>query len=169
MMGRMDMGKRFVLKDASGRPAGYVIADGADICCRVSGDGQGDARLIALFEDGERRAYALAPGGAEQRFPCGDGALCGGYVEAADRLLLATDARAREAFARSPMRRRAQPAAQARSDLTDAREQAMPPRPDETQQPDATARTDVMPQRRWPPPPCWPQARYAHGRWQDEL
>ena len=79
-------------------------------------------------------------------------------------LLLACGEEARGAFERMIIQKHA------------AREKTQPrtknvPEPvrEQAQEPDAPAEAArAWPERRWPPPPCWPQAEYAQGCWQEQ-
>lgn len=156
------MGKSFVLKDAAGRPGGYLMQSMREICCRANALTQ-QAQAVLLFEDGTSEEHALC-GGQEARWP-GDGRMLrGGMICADGRMLLATGEEARGAFERMMMKKHA------------AREQTRPrteesPEPEQRQQTKNPAvpsgATRVWPERRWPPPPCWPQAEYAQGCWQE--
>ena len=156
------MGKSFVLKDAAGRPGGYLMQGMREICCRAGALTQ-QAEAVLLFEDGTAQAHALC-GGQEAHWPEEGRALCGGFVCADGRLLLATGEEARGAFERMLMQKHA--AQQEKRPRTES-----PPERERTQRAKKPAgpaeETRGWPQRRWPPPPCWPQAEYAQGRWQE--
>ena len=153
------MGKSFVLKDAAGRPGGYLTQGMREICCRADAQAQ---QAVLLFEDGTAEERPLC-GGQEARWPDDGRMLRGGFVCADGRLLLASGDEARGAFERMIIQKHA------------AREKTQPrtknvPEPvrEQTQEPDAPAEAArAWPERRWPPPPCWPQAEYAQGRWQE--
>ena len=153
------MGKSFVLKDAAGRPGGYLTQGMREICCRADAQAQ---QAVLLFEDGTAEERPLC-GGQEARWPDDGRMLRGGFVCADGRLLLASGEEARGAFERMIIQKHA------------AREKTQPrtknvPEPvrEQTQEPDVPAEAArAWPERRWPPPPCWPQAEYAQGCWQE--
>ena len=155
------MGKSFVLKDAAGRPGGYLTQGMREICCRADAQAQ---QAVLLFEDGTAEERPLC-GGQEARWPDDERMLRGGFVCADGRLLLASGEEARGAFERMIIQKHA------------AREKTQPrtknvPEPvrEQTQEPDAPAEAAcAWPERRWPPPPCRPQAEYAQGRWQERV
>lgn len=156
------MGKSFVLKDEAGRPGGYLMQGMREICCRASALTR-QAQAVLLFEGGMAEEHTLC-GGQEARWP-GDGRLLlGGFVCADGRLLLATGEEARGTFERMFMQKRAErEEKRVRTESAQERTQA-------TEKPLGPAQeTRVWPQRRWPPPPCWPQAVYAKGRWQEQI
>lgn len=159
------MGKSFVLKDASGRPGGYLVQGMRETCCRADTPAQ---QAVLLFEDGTEETHALC-GGQEAHWPCGGRLLRGGFVCADGRLLLATGEEARGAFARRSTGARA---AQGEN-RPDAQRPPETPEPARTLAPEANRPAKPMetprawPQRRWPPPPCWPGAQYAKGRWRE--
>lgn len=153
------MGKSFVLKDAAGRPGGYLMQGMREICCRAGAPAQ---RAVLLFDDGTAEERTLC-GGQEARWPEDGRMLRGGFVCADGRLLLATGEEARCAFERMILQKHA-----AWEEKPPSTENASEPAREQTQRPDAPAgETRVWPERRWPPPPCWPQAEYAQGRWQE--
>lgn len=158
------MGKSFVLKDASGRPGGYLMQSMREICCRADSPAQ---QAVLLFEDGTAETHALC-GGQEARWPCGDRLLRGGFVCAEDRLLLATGEETRGAFVRWLASKRALPEKKRPAEGSTP-ELALKSTPlQENKQPIGTVQKPrEWPQRRWPPPPCWPAARYVQGCWQE--
>lgn len=157
------MGKSFVLKDAAGRPGGYLMQGMREICCRAGALTQ-QAQAVLLFEDGTAEERTLS-GGREARWPDDGRMLRGGFVCADGRLLLATGEEARGAFERMIMQKHAP-----REKKPPTTEKASEPAWEQTQRPDTPAgETRVWPERRWPPPPCWPQAQYAQGRWQEQV
>ena len=153
------MGKSFVLKDAAGRPGGYLMQGMREICCRAGAPAQ---RAVLLFEDGTAEERPLC-GGQEARWPDDGRMLRGGFVCADDRLLLASGEEARGAFERMIMQKHA-----AREKTQPRTENVPEPVREQTQEPDVPAEAArAWPERRWPPPPCWPQAEYAQGCWQE--
>lgn len=90
------MGKSFVLKDAAGRPGGYLTQGMREICCRADAQAQ---QAVLLFEDGTAEERPLC-GGQEARWPDDGRMLRGGFVCADGRLLLASGEEARGAFER---------------------------------------------------------------------
>lgn len=153
------MGKSFVLKDAAGRPGGYLVQGIREICCRADSAAR-QMQAVLLFEGGGQEEHD-ADGGREMRWPCEGQLLCGGYVLADSRLLLSTGEEARCAFMQQELRKRtAQEKRQTRTENT----------AEMTREQDESGHAQQIrewPQRRWPPPPCWPQASYAQGRWQE--
>lgn len=157
------MGKSFVLKDAAGRPDGYLMQGIREICCRASGAAR-QLQVVLLFEGGAQEEHE-ADSGQEMRWPCEGRLLSGGYVCADGRLLLSTGEKARCVFMQQALRKRtAQEKRQTEVENTaePAQEQEEHGEPGHAQQ------AREWPQRRWPPPPCWPQATYMQGRWQEQ-
>ena len=153
------MGKSFVLKDAAGRPGGYLTQGMREICCRADAQAQ---QAVLLFEDGTAEERPLC-GGQEARWPDDGRMLRGGFVCADGRLLLASGEEARGAFERMIIQKHA-----AREKTQPRTENVPEPVREQTQEPDVPAEAArAWPERRWPPPPCWPQAEYAQGRWQE--
>ncbi|MDY3833022.1 MAG: hypothetical protein SOZ79_11150 [Candidatus Ventricola sp.] len=153
------MGKSFVLKDAAGRPGGYLTQGMREICCRADAQAQ---QAVLLFEDGTAEERPLC-GGQEARWPDDGRMLRGGFVCADGRLLLASGDEARGAFERMIIQKHA-----AREKTQPRTENVPEPVREQTQEPDVPAEAArAWPERRWPPPPCWPQAEYAQGCWQE--
>ena len=154
------MGKSFVLKDAAGRPGGYLTQGMREICCRADAQAQ---QAVLLFEDGTAEERPLC-GGQEARWPDDGRMLRGGFVCADGRLLLASGDEARGAFERMIIQKHA-----AREKTQPRTENVPGPVREQTQEPDVPAEAArAWPPRRWPPPPCWPQAEYAQGCWQEQ-
>lgn len=153
------MGKSFVLKDAAGHPGGYLTQGMREICCRADAQAQ---QAVLLFEDGTAEERPLC-GGQEARWPDDGRMLRGGFVCADGRLLLASGEEARGAFERMIIQKHA-----AREKTQPRTENVPEPVREQTQEPDVPAEAArAWPERRWPPPPCWPQAEYAQGCWQE--
>lgn len=156
------MGKSFVLKDAAGRPGGYLMQGMREICCRADTPAQ---QAVLLFEDGTSEERALC-GGQEARWPDDGRMLRGGFICADGRMLLATGEEARSAFERMRLQRHA-----AREKARPRKEESPEPAPEQRQQTQRRAipmgEARVWPERRWPPPPCLPQAEYAQGCWRE--
>ena len=153
------MGKSFVLKDAAGRPGGYLTQGMRKICCRADAQAQ---QAVLLFEDGTAEERPLC-GGQEARWPDDGRMLRGGFVCADGRLLLASGEEARGAFERMIIQKHA-----AREKTQPRTENVPEPVREQTQEPDVPAEAArAWPERRWPPPPYWPQAEYAQGCWQE--
>ena len=154
------MGKSFVLKDAAGRPGGYLTQGMREIYCRADAQAQ---QAVLLFEDGTAEERPLC-GGQEARWPDDGRMLRGGFVCADGRLLLASGEEARGAFERMIIQKHA-----AREKTQPRTENVPEPVREQTQEPDVPAEAArAWPERRWPPPPCWPQAEYAQGCWQEQ-
>lgn len=156
------MGKSFVLKDAAGRPGGYLTQGMREICCRAGAPAQ---QAVLLFEDGTAEERPLR-GGQEARWPDDGRRLRGGFVCADGRLLLASGEEARGAFERMIMQKHA--AREEKRSRTESPSEPAQEQQRQTEKPDVPAEaTRAWPERRWPPPPCWPQAEYTQGRWRE--
>lgn len=160
------MGGSFVLKDASGRAAGYVMQGTDAVRCRI-GDAQGQLEARLYFADGSCERLALEPQ-KEQRFDETRRRLTGAAVAADGTLFADTGAAARAAFERERTQRQA---AQRRQEHAARKIQSVPSaQPEEPQAAQRESRQTQtafgLPQRRWPPPPCMPQAAYRDGRWE---
>ncbi len=165
------MGTSMVLKDSGGRLGGYLYLENGQLGCRMNGEIRGE-RLTALFGDGREASFDLENSGAEQRFPCGETTLKGGWVSQGDRLLLASGAEAAQAWERKRILQRPKrpqtPREARKAEPGEPIPAAQPSEVMEQEKASAPSTREPMPQRRWPPPPCWPQAQYACGRWQED-
>ena len=156
--------------------------------CKAKCEDADRGKLTLCFESGENVEQELLLDGSESEWPDdGHRTIVCAYVSAAGRLLLATDERGKRAFERDRDRdeREAQRAARAQTAIA-VREEPIRGKPAgkasdaaEKRQThgnklpkkecEATASfSDVerrLPEGRWPPPPCWPKARYRGGRW----
>ena len=178
------MSSGFVLRDRAGHPAGYVMQGRGVVSCRACQLAQ-PAQLV-LMRGNEEESRPMPADGREQTWPDGGEPLTGAYIAADGVLLLDTGEAARLAFERASRRAAGASAARARHQEMigraekSAAEQETAQAPKETipastgaAQPSTEAARQTaspqmrsLPQRRWPPPPCWPEARYADGHWQ---
>ena len=169
------MGKSTVLKDGSGRAAGYVMTGEAELLCRADLDAP--AMLVMIYADGSRQEYPLAACKGEQRCFFAQKAWSGCYVFRDNVLLLVSCAHMRGEFERELLRRNAihaqtdRPGAQRDAETKPEKKSAAKTemRPETNEEKQNRERTEnMLPQRRWPPPPCWDGARYRDGHWQEE-
>lgn len=159
------MGKSYVLKGLSGKLGGYVMQGSGVLRVRFTPGIDHPVRVTALYEGGRTAAFEGTFGGEEMERPDGGGALAGAYVTAGGALLLHTGEAARAAFAHSREAADDRPAARAAPQQQ--RTQGEPRRETEPRSAqDSRAEEETLPQRRWPPPPCMPAARYVGGRWE---
>ena len=159
------MGNSFLLKDAAGRVCGYLIARSGEICCRIQEPAS--QSILQLCAEGKKTAFRLEESAAEQQFSFPGGRIAGAQVYAGGKLILATDwemapARPDEGVkaAQTESTPRAEGGAQIAPALSPADAEAPPVC--------GKSWECSLPQRRWPPPPCWPGAKYAHGAWREE-
>jgi len=155
--GGIVMGKSFVLKDASGRPQGYLMQSGGRIRCRM--DAASDAEVTLLFENGVSDAYSVKAHAPEQNWIHSGSQLTGGYVLEAGSLTLATDDQARRCAAlrlHAPVQHKERPRDAAVQQAAPPEKKAAAPEKQEHRS---------FPHRRWPPPPCMPKAVYIRGQW----
>ena len=187
------MAKGFILKGARGESAGFLQQAGGVLRCKARADG-GEARLVIRFTDGSGDEQTLALDGREQEWPCAPGrTIACAYIAREDRLLLVTDDQARRAFEadRVRARRRSDASLHAQQQqYPNEEERSSRPHPEQEPRTAADARAKeetggkaarthdrgqtsplgaahALTERRWPPPPCWPSARYVSGRWTD--
>lgn len=186
------MGKSFIFKDSSGRAAGYLVQGMGRLCCRADMPAAKEVRLCLLYADGSIAQYALDAGGREQMLADSGRAIAGAAILARDAPPLGSDERTLHLILqREAERQRAERKEKEREERETKDTENKVRKPKETENKEAEAAeaerkgtesgkmeegeaeketlpTSSFPQRRWPPPPCWPQARYAHGRWQED-
>ena len=168
------MGKSVVLKDLEHRPQGYVRADCDSVICRAKLDAP--AQLAVLLLNGEIRQYAI-DGPQEQQFSCDGAQLSGCFVHREETLLLVSDETMQEEFTRHRLRlhkkAETKPALrlgeQKENGQTEKQEEKTKERQEEWKMELSSIgnREKELPQRRWPPPPCWETACYRDGCWQE--
>jgi len=154
--------KYALLKDLTGRVAGYVRADETAVLCRMQLGFA--AELAVVFFDGSQKDYALSGGLDEQCIPCDGKNMRGCYVFREDELLLISDEPMRSAFGRRV------PSCTGSSAECRVHMSA----PDREKQETDTAVSKAkenqerkFPQRRWPQSPCWDTALYCQGSWRE--
>ena len=185
------MAKGFILKGVRGESAGFLQQAGRTLRCKARTDGS-QARLLIRYTDGSGEEQTMTLDGREHEWPCAaDRAIACAYVAQDGRLLLVTDDGARRAFEMDRVRAqrrsetapasRQSPDAQERTDRVKPSQRKRAAEPSledngpkrepggERERPHAQEPAGdsphELPQRRWPPPPCWPAARYVSGRW----
>ncbi len=162
------MASAWILKTARGERAGFVQQAASTLRAKARMDGEGEASLVWGDGDGEIGKAALPLDGLERAFPTAAGRPPDyAYVARDGRLLLCSGERAEVAFRETEARERER---RAQSRPPQRRESASPepPRREAQAQPPKrreAAPPGAMPERRWPPPPAWPKARYVSGRW----
>ncbi|MBQ4264207.1 MAG: hypothetical protein IJB85_01680 [Clostridia bacterium] len=161
------MGKSFVLKDVSGRPMGYLMQAGDAVRYRISAAYAADVTL--LFEDGAVYEHSVVAHSSEKSWTHGGRSLLGGYICREGEVILATDERIR----RCAWMMKAPGSVQRKEDAqegeqAEAKEQktvlpdALEDDPKDDQAEEALR---ILPDRRWPPPPCLTSVVYLHGQW----
>lgn len=152
----------FVLRNGNGALAGYLMQERGEIRLRAQDIPEGGAVMVLMGRDGERRELRLSATGAEQRWPDPSIRLFAAYAVQGGKILFCTGSEARAAGLQSlaAAKRQSTPAPQA------TREEGPPEaaRGNEPPCPGEDGRL-AWPQRRWPPPPCCPDARYEGGSW----
>lgn len=224
------MGKNFVLRGLSGRPAGFVMQAPGVLRFKAQGFAGRRVCLVALYADGTQAEFAGEMEEGENERADRGGCLSGAYLEAEGALLLYTDERARAAYEKNRTRERMrsfekeererrESRADGTADPSDSSKSNQSERSrwerEQRNQPEEIGGTDRgtggavagkaetekerapegrmektagagksgedaggsiipadlqemhgLPQRRWPPPPCMPGARYVSGRWE---
>lgn len=148
------MTRSFLLKDNGRRVEGYLQVRSDEIRCRV--ESELSAVLILLGMKERKWRFELQAGGREQCFPAVQGEISGAVVMQEGAVWLATDDIARCRFSKHAV----EPERKKEEEAECRKETAEPSKPADEMQKSA-----AWPQRRWPPPPCCPQAMYQRGLW----
>lgn len=154
------MKESYVLKRRSGEIGGYIMARNGQLRARLP-QGEGTVRIAAVYEDGIR-TFEGKLDGLESVYPGSGKHLLGAYVCMGEKLLMDTGETARAAFEEAERQRAharkpgsTRKSAQEENRRTEMRREAVQVENMET---GAT-------ERRWPPPPCMPGAKYVNGAW----
>lgn len=157
----------FVLRSGNGALAGYLMQDKGELRLRAQGISEGGAVLVLMQKDGREREQRLLATGEEQIWPDPGIGLLGAYALQGEKLLFCTGPEAKAAcLSRMASAQRQKKPARKTAQAKDVPKTAWREEPDATRE--AFGRSH-LPERRWPPPPCWPQARYEGGRWRQPV
>ena len=146
------MKESYVLKRRNGEACGYVMARDKEVRVRLPNE-KGTAKMAVIYVDQTQTIEGMLDG-LERTYPAAGSRLLGAYVCSGGRLLMDTGEAARRAFERAEeVRQSAQrPEGKRKDAWTHARRQT-------------EGDTIGAAERRWPPPPCMPGARYVNGAW----
>lgn len=162
----------FVLRNGNGALAGYLMQGQGELRLRAQGIPEGGAVMVLMEKDGREREQRLLATGEEQRWPDPGKRLLGAYAMQGERLLFCTGPEAKAACLRriasaQQQKKPAQQTAQAKSaQAKGAQETAQEKEPPAGREAFGQI---AWPERRWPLPPCWPEARYEGGRWRTPI
>ena len=146
------MKESYVLKRRNGEACGYVMARNKEVRVRLPNE-KGTAKMAVIYADQTQTLEGMLDG-MERTYPATGSRLLGAYVCSGGRLLMDTGEAARRAFERAEEAR--QSAQRPEGERKDARTHAGH---------QAEGDTIGAAERRWPPPPCMPGARYVNGAW----
>lgn len=152
------MKESYVLKRRNGEACGYVMARDKEVRVRLPNE-KGTAKMAVIYAD-QTQTIEGKLDGMERTYSATGSRLLGAYVCSGGRLLMDTGEAARRAFERAE----------------EARQSAQRPEGEGKDAHGEDARTHAGHQgegdtieaaeRRWPPPPCMPGARYVNGAWE---
>ena len=151
------MKESYVLKRRNGEACGYVMARDKEVRVRLPNE-NGTAKMAVIYADQTQTLEGMLDG-MERAYPAAGSRLLGAYVCSGGRLLMDTGEAARRAFERAE--EACQPAQRPEGEGQDAcgeDARAHTRRQNEENTIEAA-------ERRWPPPPCMPGARYVNGAW----
>ena len=151
------MKESYVLKRRNGEACGYVMARDKEVRVRLPNEKR-TAKMAVIYADQTQTLEGMLDG-LERTYPAAGSRLLGAYVCSGGRLLMDTGEAARRAFERAE--EACQSAQRTDGERKDARgEDARTHARRQTE-----GDTIEAAERRWPPPPCMPGARYANGAW----
>ena len=144
------MASSVILRNESGEIKGYAIVQKENLLVMAKGNGE-SGRLILESEGGERVEYAVVCSGREITLPFSAAALSSGW------LLTDTEDKG---------------ATQEQSTAAKTGENPYQSTEADSVYKEGGKNERVSKERggmnRWPPPPCWPTARYVDGVWCEE-
>ena len=147
------MGDSFLMRDKEGNVQGYIIWQGARICCRISGALR-DGMLYLRDERLKEWMFELQNDGRENLFAYAGKKIKAAFVLDGNRLAYASDW-----YEQPPANCRKAETEAVKEKKMDSEEGVNAQKAPERQ----------WPERRWPPPPCMTKARYEQGMWHSDL
>ena len=142
------MGGSYILKDRSGKAAGYIQQVKGEIRFRVFKEDCSKGSVLIRFLDGYTKTYEAERSGREYSWPGYDKKLMSACWISDGECLAATEA--------SLLNENTSTAGVVCKEQPSAPDQLLKCEKEET---------TVMPERRWPPPSCCAEAEYKNGRW----
>ena len=153
------MRKSYVLKEKSGLVCGFIMQTGRNLSYRVTHSLKNPVTLTAVYEGGERVRAEVKDSDEHQQEASG-GALIGAYVELDGTLFMDTGKDAQNAY----YNRENSFHQKARTDKSERRKDTSK----EEHLSKSRFADSLVKERRWPPPPCAPNARFLDGKWVDQ-
>ena len=151
------MKESYVLKRRNGEARGYVMARDGEVRVRLPNE-EGTAKIAVIYADQTQMLEGMLDG-LERAYPAAGSRLMGAYVCSGGRLLMDTGEAARRAFERAE--EAYQPAQRPEGEGQDAHGEDARAHARRQNEENAIEAAE----RRWPPPPCMPGARYVNGAW----
>lgn len=146
------MNESYVFKTKNGAACGYIIARGKKLCIRLT-ENMKNVCLTVLDEDGEQTFDGNF--GTEETEKTGRGKkLFGAYGVSDGQLVMDTGETARKAFEKRRL-----------AADCEKKKPVLQPADSMKSEPERQTRKTEKSERRWPPPPCIPGAKYEKGMW----
>jgi len=162
------MSRSLMLKNEAGRAVGYVLVRDGCLIARVTG-ADGQAALAVKDEEGRRSAYPIDGDGLEWEAPYAGQEVIAAYVSQGDSLIALANDESRALFLSREVFCGAETAPQKMENPPEFSSKEADSSVYTHKENDAPGEAGALwPERRWPPPVCWPQARYRDGRWTQE-
>jgi len=138
------MASSFVLKDTGGKPVGYLQQIGDKIRCRIHANIQ-QAEMMLLYSPEEWVQSILSGNGEECEWESGSKTLIGACLMKQGQLFSSTGDEVRRRYLHFACKKgKTEPVLEKQTSV------------------------EGFPERRWPPPPCVPGAKYVSGAWKTE-
>ena len=169
------MGKSYVLRNEQGKPVGYLAQGLHAICCRIAA-AEAD-EVVVFFQDGSHRRRRVEHACEEMEWREENCAAEGAVALERGRVSAATGEEARRKWSEMEYRKKARKTKEenehsnTESDEPENKRQVEQTKREEIEERGAGIHAQnacALPQRRWPPPPCWKMAVYSHGAWTEE-
>ena len=151
------MVRSFVLKGMTGKPEGYLMQGFGVV--RFKAGAMQKARMTIIRADGRQTVWEDAWTDGENERPDDGGKIAAAYVTENGVLRLYTDETAKKMFEKEKRKcPTEQPAGRIDKQVFEKTAYREKEKKMQTE-------VHTWPERRWPPPPCMPAARYVSGRW----
>ena len=159
------MGKSFILKDRLGIAVGYFQQGIHSVRCRFSRAEEG-MEIILFYADGKHRVRLIEASGREMEWEEADGVIDEVTIIRDGVVAAASSPQARVRFEQMHFKvqtneRENYPDRQPIEKLHESLEREEENKSEEKE----PAEKHMMPERRWPRPPCWQEAIYRQGVW----
>ena len=161
------MGKSFILKDRSGTVVGYFQQGIHTARCRLSGAEEG-MEIILFYAGGKQKSRRIEAAGKEMEWEEAGGVIDGVAIVRNGLLAAASSPQVRFRFEQMHSTAQTNEKKNDPVGTTDGKpHESLESEEENKSKKKKPAEKNMMPERRWPRPPCWQEAVYRHGMWMD--